>query len=488
MQDLLERGNSLLAEGRVTEAIICYQGSLQEKPGHVVTLNNLANALQLAGRFAEANSIYLTLLKHAKKPLAWRIASNYLVGLQYQPEIPQEGLMSATCELGRQYGSEDAKLASSTKRADIKLKVGFVSSDLCDHPVGLYLLPFLTSLDRERFFPVLYSTGGRDDETARRLKSLASWRDAGTLDYDALLASIREDHLDILIDLSGHTAGNRLPVFARRAAPVQVSWLGYFATTGVPAMDYIIMDPWHAPDGMDAMFSEAVIRLPNSRFCYQPVPFAPEVSPPPYEKNGFITFGSFNNTSKYNQKLFATWGGILNELPDSRLILKWWSFVDQEYCQNVWKCFAALGVDPKRVEMRRASFHRTLLEEYSDVDIALDPFPFSGGHTSCEALWMGLPVVTLPSERPVSRQTLCFVGNIGNREWMDEWVAKDPADYIRKAVSLAGNPKRLRHIRYDLRRSMSASPLMDMSSFTKAMEAALIGLHGLTSKNRNINY
>lgn len=178
----------------------------------------------------------------------------------------------------------------------------------------------------------------------------------------------------------------------------------------------------------------------------------------------------------------------MNELPDSRLILKWWSFVDQEYCQNVWKCFAALGVDPKRVEMRRASFHRTLLEEYSDVDIALDPFPFSGGHTSCEALWMGLPVVTLPSERPVSRQTLCFVGNIGNREWMDEWVAKDPADYIRKAVSLAGNPKRLRHIRYDLRRSMSASPLMDMSAFTKAMETALSGLHGLTSSNRNTNY
>lgn len=472
MSNLLDTGNTLLAEGRLTDAIGCYQHNLEKIPGHVGTLNNLASALQAAGRFGEANAIYHTLLQYAKKPLAWRIASNYLVGLQYQFEITPETLQASASELGRQYGEPDISFLAPSGLSSRPLRIGFVSADLCDHPVGFYLLPFLQHLDRNSFMPFLYVVGGRDDETARALKTFAEWHDVTSLDHNALLMRLRADQLDILVDLSGHTSGNRLPVFARRTAPLQVSWLGYFATTGIPAMDYVLMDPWHVAEGAENQFTEKVLRLPHSRFCYQPVSFAPEVSPPPCLANDFITFGSFNNTSKYNPVVFSCWARLLLEVPSSRLILKWRTFIDPAYCEQVWSIFEVSGVVRERIELRKASFHRPLLEQYADVDIALDPFPFSGGHTSCEALWMGLPVVTLPGERPVSRQTFCFIGNLGQKQWLEDWVAGDVEEYVAKAAVLAQNKKQLTEIRSSLRVIMLRSPLMDAYGFTRNVEDA----------------
>ena len=224
MQSLIDRGNELLAQGYLTETIACFQQQLAITPGHIVTSNNLASALQASGRFEEANPIYLELLQHAAKPLAFRIASNYLVGLQYQQNYPATELKRITHELAAQYGLAEQGYPFLFLD-DRPWRIGFLGANLCDHPVGLFLMPLLQQLNRCRFTPLLYATGGRNDNTARSLKRLATWHDVAELNHDALLARLRSDNISVLIDLSGHTAGNRLPVFARRAAPVQLSWL-----------------------------------------------------------------------------------------------------------------------------------------------------------------------------------------------------------------------------------------------------------------------
>jgi predicted O-linked N-acetylglucosamine transferase (SPINDLY family) len=457
----LNLGALLFTQGRLTEAADCYRQILAHSPRDIGALNNLSNALQAAGQIDEALAAYRQVLQLVTPPLAYRVASNYLLTLNYHPALSDETLRAATEEIGRQMGQAQNLPARPVSPV---IRIGFVSADLCDHPVGLFLLPLMARLDRSQFHIVFYSNGSRQDHTARLLQGAGQWKDISSLDHDAAAQLIRSDAIDVLFDLSGHTSGNRLPVFARRAAPVQVTWLGYFATTGVPAMDFIVMDPSHAPAGAEAQFSEKLLRLPYSRFCYEPVIFAPEVAPPPCLQQGWVTFGSFNNTAKLNDGVLAVWAEILHRVPESRLILKWRTFADAELRRALLARFAEFGIAAERIELREQSVHRRLLEEYADVDIALDPFPFSGGHTSCEALWMGLPVVTLPGSRPVSRQTLCFLANIS----LQEFAAQDEADYIAKAVTLAGNPDRLRSLRGEMRNRMRASPLMDADGFAAA--------------------
>ena len=254
-----------------------------------------------------------------------------------------------------------------------------------------------------------------------------------------------------------------------------VSWLGYFATTGLACIDAVLLDEWHAPPGAEAHFAEPILRLP-SRFCYQPLPGAPlEAMPPPCQRNGHITFGSFNNTAKYHPQLFDLWAQILSRVLDSRLILKWRTFNDPALRQQVRAAFAERGIDPLRIELRGPSPHIALFKEYADIDIALDPFPFSGGLTSCEALWMGVPVITLPQSRVVSRQTHAFLSLIG----LPELSARDAADYLRIATELAQDQPRLNTLRTTLREKMQASPLMDVSGFTHTLENELINLYRL---------
>jgi predicted O-linked N-acetylglucosamine transferase (SPINDLY family) len=325
-----------------------------------------------------------------------RTISNRLLLQQYGAAVAP-ALKRDTAAAVAGYPADDFGGALS---AALPLRVGFVSSDFCDHPVGLLMLPLLLFLDRSRITPLFYSTGGRDDDTRAVLRRHSQWHDVAALDAAALTERLRADQLHIAIDLAGHTAGNRLPVFARRVAPLQISWLGYFATTGIPAMDSVLMDRWHVPPEHEDHFTEEVLRLPHSRWCYHPVAFAPEVSPPPCLATGTVTFGSFNNTAKYNDAVFAAWARILLAVPGSRLVLKSYTFDDAAQAERVRVAFEALGVVRDRLDLRPASFHRQLLEQYADIDIALDPFPFTGGYTSCEALWMGLPIVTLCGDGP----------------------------------------------------------------------------------------
>jgi predicted O-linked N-acetylglucosamine transferase (SPINDLY family) len=321
--------------------------------------------------------------------------------------------------------------------------------------------------------PFLYDNGSRRDglhqALVRRVEGLGgAVRAVEGLDDAALARRVEQDRIDVLVDLSGHTGRSRLAAFARRPAPVQISWLGYFATTGLTAIDFVLLDPHHAPPGAQAQFTERIVRLPHNRFCYAAPAFAPPVAPSPCSATGVITFGSFNNTAKLNAPVLDAWARILEQVPGSRLVLKWRTFADAAYRERVRAVFAQRRVDPARLELRPMSGHRELLHEYADIDIALDPFPFSGGQTSCEALWMGVPVVTLPQERVVSRQTYSFLANIG----LTELAAADPQDYVRIAASLAADPARLGSLRACLRPRMAASPLCDAPGFVRALEGA----------------
>jgi protein O-GlcNAc transferase len=239
-------------------------------------------------------------------------------------------------------------------------------------------------------------------------------------------------------------------------------------------MDAVLLDEWHAPPGTKGQFVEPILRLPTGRFCYQPFPLAPaEVAQLPCLSRGYVTFCCFNNTAKLNDGVFDIWANLLATIPDARLVLKWRTFNDEGLRQLVLEAFAQRGIAPERIELRGPSFHVDLLKEYAEIDIALDPFPFTGGLTSCEALWMGVPVVTWPQSRVVSRQTYAFLSAIG----LPELAAQDADDYVRIAVDLAQNRNRLIALRAGLRARMQASSLMDVTGFTGQLEATLINLH-----------
>jgi protein O-GlcNAc transferase len=355
----------------------------------------------------------------------------------------------------------------------VPLRVGYVSADLCMHPVGLFLQDVVAAHDPAVVTPVLYSNGSFHDGVTVRLVEAArgkggDFREVKELDDLSLARQIVADGIDVLVDLSGHTGKSRLAMFALRPASVQVSWLGYFATTGLPAIDFVILDPFHAPGRAEAQFTERILRLPYNRFCYVPVAFAPDVAPPPFEKNGFVTFGSFNNTAKLNETVLAVWARILAQVPASRLILKWRTLTDEPYRQRILRFFALWGVLSERIELRSISVHRELLEQYADLDIALDPFPFSGGYTSCEALWMGVPVVTLPQARVVSRQTWSFLANLD----LPGLAATNVEAYVQLAVALAHSPGMLKDLRMSLRGRMRISSLCDVIGFTRRLEKA----------------
>jgi predicted O-linked N-acetylglucosamine transferase (SPINDLY family) len=314
----------------------------------------------------------------------------------------------------------------------------------------------------------LYSKGVVRDEVSAELAEGAQWTDIARESDAQAWERIRRDAPDVLIDLAGHTGNNRLAIFAARAAPVQLSWLGYFATTGTPNMDCVLMDPWHAPPGSEAQFTERVLRMPHSRFCFRPIDDAPGVADR-LPTSGGIRFGSFNNVAKVNPQVIQAWSRVLERTPGSRLVLKWRTLEDADCRKSLAAAFQSFGIHADRLDLRRESRHEAMLAEYGDIDIALDTFPFTGGQTSFEATWMGVPVVTLAGLRPVSRQTLCVLGNLG----LEELSASTVDDFVERAVALAKDLARLRELRATLRQRMRASPLMQAPEFARAFVSLL---------------
>ncbi|WP_158815832.1 tetratricopeptide repeat protein [Methylocapsa sp. S129] len=450
------------------EAIESYRFVLAREPNLAEAHNNLANVLKHQGRLDAALESYERVI--ALKPDFAGAHGNLLLTQHYADGISNAELLAAARRFGDQFDRKaEGEVFSNDRSLGRRLRIGYVSGDFQQHPVGFLLARVLEAHDRAAFEIFCYANSTNVDHVTERLKKAADhWRSiVGVSDADAE-AMIKRDRIDILVDLSGHTAKSRLLLFTRRPAPVQASWLGYFGTTGLRSIDYLVMDEATVPAGEERWFTEAVVRLPYGRFCYAPPEYAPDPVDPPSLKRGYVTFGSFNNVAKIGAGVISLWAAVLQATPGSRLLLKWKSFDNEGVRRRFGDAFRAAGVVEERLELRGFSPHREMLAQYGDIDIALDPFPFGGGLTSCEALWMGAPVATLPGDRPASRQTIGFLNLLG----LSDCVAHSPTEYVSCATALAADSDRLMALRHSLRRRMTASPLCDGARFTPTLETA----------------
>jgi len=329
----------------------------------------------------------------------------------------------------------------------------------------------LANHERARVVPVCYSLSRKSDEVTARLRTLsAEWRDVFAMNDEQVAGQIYADRIDVLVDLAGHMGENRLAIFSRKAAPVQVSWLGYPNTTGLTAIDYRLTDAQADPPGTtDRFYTERLFRLPRGFLCYRAPESAPPVGPLPFHASGVITFGSFNNLSKVTPAAIALWCAILRVVPGSRLILKNASFTDIPTRQPYYREFEKHGIGRERLDFRgldrELSDHQSV---YNEIDIALDPFPYNGATTTCEALWMGVPVITLAGDAHAGRVGVSILTQMK----MTEFIAASPDDYVRTAVQLANDPARLTELRRDLRQRMAASSLCDSGGFARVVEDA----------------
>ena len=317
---------------------------------------------------------------------------------------------------------------------------------------------------------VAYATAACNDPVADRLKaSCVAWHDVQGLSDQALAERIHGDRIDVLIDLAGHSAHNRLPMFAWRPSPVQMTWLGYFATTGIEAIDYLLADPWTLPESQEEYFTEKVWRLPETRLCFTAPDPTPRVADLPMLAAGHITFGCFNNVSKVTDAVMSAWSRVLDAVPRSTLLLKSPQLGDVAVRARFMDRLMGHGLSAERLLLDGLSSRQDYLAAYGRVDIALDPFPYTGGTTTAEALWMGVPVLTLAGESFLSRQGVGLLENIG----LHDWVAPDVEHYVGMAAGHAMNPGGLAELRSGLPSRMLASPIMDAPRFARHFEAAL---------------
>lgn len=353
---------------------------------------------------------------------------------------------------------------------DRSLRVGYVSPDFRMHPVAQFFYPIVSRHDRRKFEVFLYSATPVTDARTLAFQTIAGqrWRDIRRLSPDQSAELIRRDEIDILVDLAGHTGGSQLMLFARKPAPVQLTWLGYPDTTGLQSIDYRITDSFADPPGMtEHLHSEKLLRLP-SFLCYEAPEHTPEVTPPPVLKNGYVTFGSFNNFMKISPAVIQTWAEILLKVKDSKLMLKHRGAADLAAREKFPGFFADYGVEPDRIMINpQMPAHSIHLESYREVDIALDPFPYNGTTTSCEALVMGVPLVTLEGMAHVGRVGCSLLGQLG----LTDWIARSRDEYVRIAAENA-NAERLSELRLQIRPRMLASELGNPASFTSHLENA----------------
>lgn len=468
---LIDEGNRLLSQNQLVAAEQRYRQVISAAPRVPEAHNNLGTVLKEQGQIDAARRCFERALQ--LRPHYASAHSNLLFTLHYAPGQTLSGLRAAHESWAKTQlaGVRASELVPASAGAGAPLTVGLVSPDLYYHPVGCFLLPWLQHHDRTRFRLVAYADSPRVDGMTRRLQAqVALWRHVHGQPDEAVHDTIRGDGVDILVDLAGHTAGNRLRLFARRAAPWQVSWLGYSATTAVPAMDFVLMDASSAPPGYEAFFTERLVRVSGLRFCYSPPEYAPPVAPAPVTRSGNVTFGSFNNLAKLTPEVLATWAAILQGVPGSRLVLKWKALGDAATADRIRSEFARHGVSADRIECRAWSQHPQMLAEYGDVDIALDPFPFSGGLTSCDALYMGVPVLTMPGELPIARQTAGFLDALG----LPEWIIGGRDAYIASAIAFASDHAALETLRRTMRSRMLAARLCDGPSHARSIEHALL--------------
>ncbi len=464
-----DRAVMLLRMQRPAEARTVLLDLVAEHGEQPAALCNLANAYVALGEQEQA--VCTAEAAIALAPDAHLPRRTLCNALPYRDGVGGAALLDASraCaeRLPRAHGAPWANVPDSDRR----LRLGLLSGSLKVHPVGWLTLAGLEALDPRQFELVGLAQATANDAMARRFRSIArDWRDVSAIDDPALAELARALRIDILIDLGGYGEAGRMGACAWRLAPVQMKWVGMQNhSTGLPEMDWFITDRWETPPGFEPFYAERLLRLTDGYVCYSPPADAPDVAPLPLLQNGFVTFGCFNNLAKITPAVVATWASILRRLGTSRMILKSHPFNDEATRDRVRAAFAEHGVAAERIELQGASPHRRFLAEYGRVDLVLDPFPYSGGLTTCEALWMGVPVVTLPGETFASRHSTSHLCNIG----LHDWVAADRDAYAALAADKVCDPAALAELRSGMRARMSASPLCDGLRFGRNLGAAL---------------
>ncbi|HEX2839763.1 tetratricopeptide repeat protein, partial [Hyphomicrobium sp.] len=496
-------GNALFAQHRLTEAEAAFTIAITAKPGHAEAFNNralvlmrrgqlaaaerdlrqalalrpditeigynLANAVQDQGRAAEAIDIFQATL--AKAPNHARGHGMMLFAVTYHPGLTSEQIFAEFRRWNEMHAARHAPkdaVWANDRTPDRRLRIGYVSPDFATKSSRHFIEPILVGHDPEKVEVFCYAEVPAPDAETHRLKALAQhWRTTVGLSDDELADLIRRDAIDVLVDLGGHTARNRLLTFARKPAPIQVAhFLGHGYTSGLSVMDAFLADDVMAPEGSDHLFSEPVERMSRMPVAYEPPQGMPDVAPLPALKNGYVTFGNFGRVVRLNDEVIATWAEILSAVPRSRLVLNTVAFLDEEVCRRYRGLFAKHGISADRVDMVFSTPQSKTWEAYAGIDIALDPFPHNGGTTTIEAAWLGVPSVCLKMRPSIG----CFGASIMGTLGLSDWVASTRRDYVAMAIRRAANIEALTELRAGLRARMAASALCDARGLAKDLE------------------
>jgi predicted O-linked N-acetylglucosamine transferase (SPINDLY family) len=446
---------------------LCRQG-LAHRGASPALLANLATALTHQGRQIEAIEVARQAVE--REPDSSGAHSNLLYALHYLPDQDPQAIYEQHLQWARRHADPLTVVAVPPQRhhdPNRRLRVGYVSPYFRDHAVSFFSEPLIASHDRSIVEVFLYSDNRRNDEVTERFRAAAdTWRDVRYLSDEELAQQVRDDQIDILVDLTGHIALNRLLTFARRPAPVQVTYIGYQNTTGMRAMDYRLTDARVDPPGTDRYYSEKLCRLPRTYFVYRPAPESPELNALPALQNGFVTFGSFNNFTKVTPRVIDAWFEILRQVDHSRLLVlaNRGGYIERHFARQA----AAAGIDPGRIELFNRMPRKKYFELMQRADIALDPFPFNGHTTTCDQTWLGLPTVMLQGDTYVTRYASGVLAPVG----LDANITRSEHEYIARAVALAGDVAGLAQLRQELRPRMADSVLLDFAQFARDVEAA----------------
>ncbi len=461
-------GEAARADSRYEDAISCWEKALKFDPLAVETLYSLASLHSFSGDSENATQYFSK--AHELAPENAKIHSNLLMALHYAPGKSRQEIFEAHLEWAKLHINDQVQrptiAGSSPERP---LKIGFVSADFRFHATAFFFLDVLKHWPSDGFETFLYANVEKHDKYTEQFKEACdNWRVIHKEPDKIISDRIRNDSIDILVDMDGHTKTNHLSLFASRPAPVQVSWFDYVDTTGLKAMDYFIGDPHQILEGEEKFWVEKIYRLPNDYICYSPPDYAPDVAPPPFEKNGFVTLGCFNTVFKLSADTVKVWSEILKRLPEVKLFLNSPEFAKDFIVSRYATLFEKEGIDTSRVIIDEGGQHEEFIGAYNKIDIALDPFPYAGGLNTCEALWMGVPVIALNGDRFCSRHAVAHLRTAGS----PELVADTVEDYIEKVVTLAEDKAKLKAYRQNLRNQVAASPLTDSKGFAKELTTA----------------
>jgi protein O-GlcNAc transferase len=447
-----------------------FDEALKLNPMHSEAANNRAKSLGSLGRRAEAvQALRLAQEIESDYPAA---NSNIVLFQQYDSAETPETLFAAARGWNARYGLHPAppRLVPADVTPDRPLRVAYLSPHLTAHPVGFFLEPVLAHHSRSQVEAVCYADAAKEDAQSAKLRATGvTWIDVRLESDAALINRLRADHIDILVDLDGHTGPNRLPVFAGRAAPLQVTWAGYVGTTGLDEMDYLITDHRQTTDADLTFMTEQPVYMPGNYVTLAPIAPAPEVGPCPSDTNGYVTFGCFNNLDKLNPQVIALWARVMTAVPASRLRMITFDLGDPAVAARIAAQFADHGIPSDRLTLEGKRPRPDLFAAYNTIDVALDPFPYSGGLTTLEALWMGVPVITKrDGDRFAARHSVTHLTAIG----MTDCIADDAEDYLVRAAALAADAALRQQLRATLRETMRASPACNGAAFTRALEKA----------------